>query len=172
MNIRPGAIRLLAAVLLLAALGIAGCTSNDAGSEPNADATGPATAATTATQATGAAPCPLDAARLSSAIGIQMTQTPSARCGFVAASPKPGQVIEVYYTPIDAMIYEGSEGEQVAGVGDGARWDTQMAGSLLVKTGSRHFSVQAVAMGDLPEQLRAKNLAVTVARTVLTGPNR
>lgn len=160
----------LFAVLLVATVGLAGCGSNATDSRPNAIGTTAAAPATTAPATRDATPCPLDAATLSRAISVEMTRTSSARCGFVEASAKSGRVIEVYYTPIDAVIYEESEGERVPGVGDGARWDTQLSGSLLVKTGSRHFSVQAVAMGDLPEQLRAMNLAVTVAHLILTKP--
>lgn len=132
----------LFAALLVATAVLAGCGSDRAGSHPNATGTTAAADPTSAPATQDAAPCPLDAATLSSAISVEMTRTSSARCGFVPASPQSGRVIEVYYAPIDAVIYEESEGERVSGVGDGARWDTQMAGSLLVKTGSRHFSVQ------------------------------
>jgi hypothetical protein len=163
---RYGITARLAAALVLATLTLTGC--DNTGNRPGADAaTGDAAAPST--QDTTAAACPVDADILSQTIGIAMTQTAAAPCGFVAASPEPGQVIEIYYTAIDAMVFDGSEGEIVVGVGDAARWDTQMAGSLLVKTGSRHFSVQAVAMGDLPEPLHAKNLAITVARLILNG---
>lgn len=171
MNIRHTLVG-LAAVTVLALLGTVGCASDNPGGRPGADAAAPSADTDPATQAADAVPCPLDPVVMSSVIGVEMTKAASARCGVVAESPQPGRVIEVYYTPIDAMVYDRSEGEAVAGVGDGARWDTQMSGSLLVKTGSRHFSVQAVAMGDLPERLRAKNLAVTVARTILNRPNR
>lgn len=161
-----------AAALVVVALA-AGCGGGD-GDE---DATGRADAAVPGTEATGApdgtsgapASCPIDDAALSEAVGIEMRPLASAQCGFEAASPAPGQVIEVYYTPIDAMVFEGSAGEEVAGVGDGARWDTEMAGSLLVEAGGRHFSIQAVAMGDLPDALRPQALATTVAQLVLAS---
>ncbi len=159
----------VAVALLVAACGGGSDDDSSATQETSATSQDSATASAPNAAADAAATCPIDEAELSDAIGIAMTPLDSARCGFEAASPEPGQVIEVYYTPIDAMVFDGSEGEEVAGIGDGARWDTQMADSLLVQTGSRHFSIQAVAMGDLPEDLQPRNLATTVAKLVLAG---
>lgn len=175
MNMRHSRASLLAVSLFTISIASTGCGTNTAadGATGRADAeqTAPSADKTASSGDTGV-PCPLDESKLTSLIGVAMKRKSDARCGFAADPPQSGKVIEIYYTPVDAMVYEGSEGEVVSGVGDGARWDTQMSGSLLVKKSSRYFSIQAVAMGDLPDKLRPKNLAITVATSVLSGSSQ
>jgi hypothetical protein len=167
---RHGRLAFRSALLALVPLALLACGpgNDDADASPEPDATTDAGGATGGAASAAADSCPLDAAQLSDAAGVEMTATGDT-CGFTAtaSSGTDPMVLEVYYSAIDSFVFDGSAGEPVEGVGDGARWDEQMSGSLLVKDGDRYFSVQVVAMGTLPAELEAQPFAVTVANLAI-----
>lgn len=115
-------------------------------------------------------PCPLDAASVTAAVGLEMEKLSTGSCSFGATDPGSGRLIEVHYSRVDAIVFEGSEGEEVPGVGDGARWDKQLSNSLVVKDGRTHFAVQVLAMGtDLPPELEAKTIGIKVGKVALSS---
>ncbi len=158
-------------IALLALLTLAACGSDDDSDALDAEDETTTTIASdddVSTPAVASGSCPIDTAELSVAIEMEMVRVNSETCGFEATSPPAGQLFEVRYMGIDDFVFEGSEGEPVPDVGDGAFWDTAMGDSLLVKSGGRHFSIQVLAMGTgIPEEMQSQPLAIKVARLIL-----
>jgi hypothetical protein len=127
-------------------------------------------AATAHSGGTAAGGCPLDAAKLHAALGhAWATDTTGGPCGFqVTDLGSATQSVSVFYDQVAPVVFRGSSGSKLVGVGDGASWETDPVENLVVKDGDTYFEVQPVVFGN-PSGFDAKGLAIKVARSILAG---
>ena len=148
------------------------------------EATGPADVTTEATVATddttratatdrpapSAADCGLTTEQVASVMGIEMVPL-DGTCGWEAPGLE-GAVVEVYVSGGDATMLGTAEGEEVAGVGDEARFD--FLDVLNFRIGESYYYVQVLNMGAGGAAISSHDASVGlaklwIARARLTG---
>jgi hypothetical protein len=110
-----------------------------------ADGTDTSSPGTTATEQppTADAACGLTDEQVSSVMGVDMVAI-EGTCGWEAPGLS-GAVVEVYVSGGDAAMWSGADGEEVAGVGDEARFD--FLDVLNFRIGDNFYYVQVLNMG-------------------------